>query len=79
MRYVQAFKNIRYLYWKWAKCCIVKWENGLIKVIDRVEENIRTINPPHAENYPYEPYEFKDMDEVLSYVERARNETIDSL
>ena len=35
--------------------------------------------PPHAENYPYEPYEFEDMDEVLSYAERVRKETIDSL
>ena len=62
-----------------SKPAFVKWENGLIKVIDRVEEDIRIINPPHVENYPYEPYEFKDIDEVLSYVEKARNETIDSL
>ncbi|MFZ0224117.1 MAG: hypothetical protein WAM42_20745, partial [Candidatus Nitrosopolaris sp.] len=62
-----------------GKPAFLKCENGLIKEVDRIEEDIRIINPPHVENYPYEPYEFKDMDEVLCYVERARNETIDSL
>ena len=31
------------------------------------------------ENYPYAPYEFESVNEIFSYVERARNETIDSL
>jgi hypothetical protein len=48
-----------------CKPVFLKCENGLIKAVDMVEEDIRIINPPYAENYPYEPYEFKDMDEVL--------------
>ena len=62
-----------------GKPAFLKCENELIKAVERIEEDIRVINPPHAENYPYEPYEFKDMHEVLSYVEWARKETIDSL
>src|SRR5215467_13982059 len=62
-----------------GKPAFLKCENELIKAVERIEEDIRVINPPHAENYPYEPHEFKDMDEVLSYVEWARKETIDSL
>ena len=50
-----------------------------ITVVETVEEDFRVIKPPHMENYPYAPYEFENMNEVLSYVERARNETIDSL
>ena len=50
-----------------------------IAVVETVEEDFRVIKPPHVENYPYAPYEFENMNEVLSYVERARNETIDSL
>jgi hypothetical protein len=50
-----------------------------ITVVETVEEDFRVIKPPHMENYPYAPYEFENMNEVLSYVQRARNETIDSL
>jgi len=53
--------------------------NSHINHVSVIEENTRIIKPPHEEHYPYEPYEFEDMNEVLSYVERARNETIDSL
>jgi hypothetical protein len=57
----------------------LKYENDKIEVVDKVEEDIRIIKPPHAEHYPYEPFEFKNMDEVLSYRERASKENIDSL
>jgi hypothetical protein len=50
-----------------------------VNYADIIEEDTRIIRPPYEEHYPYEPYEFKDMDEVLSYVERARNENIYSL
>jgi len=53
--------------------------NNHIDYVSVIEENTRIIKPPHEEHYPYEPYEFEDMNEVLSYVERARKETIDSL
>jgi hypothetical protein len=50
-----------------------------IKTIGSIEEDSRLIRPQQTERYPYEPYEFENMNEVLSYVERARNETVDSL
>ncbi|MGC2575451.1 MAG: hypothetical protein WA364_28420, partial [Candidatus Nitrosopolaris sp.] len=50
-----------------------------VNYADIIEEDTRIIRPPYQEHYPYEPYEFKDMDEVLSYVERTRNEDIYSL
>lgn len=58
---------------------LLKYEHGDIKVIDQIEEVTRIIKPPHEEHYPYEPYEFRDMNEVLSYVKKAANESIDSL
>ncbi|MDQ6862326.1 MAG: hypothetical protein M3044_00735 [Thermoproteota archaeon] len=42
-------------------------------------EETRIIIPPDLESYPYEPYEFENMNEILGYMERARNETVDSL
>jgi hypothetical protein len=50
-----------------------------ITPVESIEEDTRIIKPPHMENYPYDPYEFENMNEVISYLERARKETIDSL
>jgi hypothetical protein len=47
--------------------------------IENIEEDTRIIKPPHMENYPYDPYEFENMNEVISHLERAKKETIDSL
>jgi hypothetical protein len=62
-----------------ARPVFLKYENEGIKIIDRIEEATRIIKSPHDEHYPYEPYEFENMDEVLSYAERAGKESIDSL
>jgi hypothetical protein len=55
------------------------YENGNIQPYDVIEEDIRVIEPPHLENYPYQPYEFENVDEVLRYRDRAVGENIDSL
>ena len=47
----------------------LKYENGEIKAVPYIEESSRILVPPDPEEYPYEANEFKDMDEVLSYVE----------
>jgi hypothetical protein len=57
----------------------VKYENDEIKAAPSIEEASRIIKPPNPEEYPYEPYEFESIDEVCSYKERARLETIDSV
>ena len=47
--------------------------NGLI------EEESRDLRPIEEQEYPYEPYRFKDAAEIKDYEERALNETPDSL
>jgi len=44
----------------------LKYENGEIKIVESMEEASRIIKPPHPEEYPYEPYEFANMDEVTN-------------
>lgn len=44
-----------------------------------IEENARTLRPIEEEEYPYEPYRFKDVTEIEEFVQRAKNENHDSL
>jgi hypothetical protein len=57
----------------------ITYQNGKIEPYSEIEEEVRIIEPPHTQSYPYSPYEFKNMDEVLQYRERALAENIDSL
>ena len=57
----------------------IAYDNGKLHAFDAIEEDTRIIKPLHPENYPYTPYEFANMDEVLQYRDRALNENIDSL
>lgn len=44
-----------------------------------IQEDIRVLKPPHKEQYPYEPYEFKSINEPNYYLQKAKQETVDSL
>ena len=44
-----------------------------------IEEAARILIPPNREEYPYEPYEFSNMEEVRKLVEVAKTISIDSL
>jgi hypothetical protein len=57
----------------------LKYENGELKTVQQIEEASRMIKPPYLEEYPYEPHEFTNMDEVKEYAERAKSMSIDSL
>lgn len=57
----------------------LKSENREIISVEEVEESSRIIKAPRAEEYPSEAYEFADMEEVLTFVKRAKDESIDSL
>jgi hypothetical protein len=57
----------------------LKYENGKIEVVDKIEETSRIIRSPIAEEYPYEPYEFTNMEEVNSCLKRSSQESLDSL
>jgi hypothetical protein len=55
------------------------YEDDLIKTIETIEESSRIIKPPNPEEYPYEPYEFADINEALAYLEKTRKESLDTL
>ena len=52
------------------------YEDDLIKAIETIEESSRIIKPPNPEEYPYEPYEFADINEAQTYLEKARKESL---
>jgi hypothetical protein len=45
----------------------------------KIQEITRIIKPASEDEYPYEPYEFSNMEEVHSYLERAKATSIFSL
>jgi hypothetical protein len=57
----------------------LKYENDEIKAVPFIEEPSRIIRPPNSVEYPYEPYEFENIEELYSYEDRAESETNDSL
>src|ERR1051326_8680880 len=50
----------------------LKYENGKIETVDRVQEANRVIVPYSYEEYPYEPYEFANLQEISTYLKRAK-------
>jgi len=57
----------------------LKYENGNLEVIEHIEEINRIIKAPSHEEYPYEPYEYTSKEEIQSYLEQAKQASIDSL
>ena len=57
----------------------LKYGNGEILCVDHIIEPGRIIKPPSAEEYPYEAYEFVDIQEVKLYGEKAEKECEGSL
>jgi hypothetical protein len=51
-------------------------DNGEVNVVQNVEEATRTLVPPNAEEYPYEPYQFANIEEVKLYVSRAKKKQL---
>jgi hypothetical protein len=41
-----------------------------------IEEATTILKPPNSEEYPYDSYEFANVDEHQSYMDRAANESI---
>ena len=66
-----------------GKPCFLSYDNSSdnsIEIKEQIEENSRILVPPQPEEYPYEPYEFENIDEINRYIERAKNkEDHDSL
>jgi hypothetical protein len=61
------------------KAAFLLYKNGQIKIINQIEELSRVILPPYSKEYPYESYEFTNMEDVFLYIERAKQESIASL
>ena len=57
----------------------LKYEKADILYVDQLEETSRIIKPPSAEEYPYDAYEFSDIQEVKSYREKVEKECEGSL
>ncbi len=55
------------------------YKNDKIVSLERIEESTRIIKPPNEQEYPYEPYEFANKEEVILYKKKADNGSIDSL
>lgn len=62
-----------------GKPLFLKYADNKICEVASIEQSERIIKPPNQEEYPYEPYEFKNLEEVHLYEERAKKETIDSI
>ncbi len=54
-------------------------DDGQIRAVKQIEEINRILVPPGIEEYPYEPIEFESIEEVNKSVQRAKNESIDTL
>jgi hypothetical protein len=50
-----------------------------IKLLEKIEENSRVFRPPEREEYPYTPYEFETYNELVFFLEKAREITLDEL
>ena len=52
--------------------------NG-IELVSHIEEKDRIIFPPEINDYPYEPYEFRDKEEITSYIDDVVKQDRDTL
>jgi hypothetical protein len=64
-----------------GKPLFLKYADDKICEIASIEEEAseRIIKPPSQEEHPYEPYEFKNLEEVHLYEEMAKKESIGSI
>ena len=64
-----------------GKPLFLKYADNKICQVESIEEEAsgRIIKPHNQEEYPYEPYEFKNLQEVYLYEEKAKKESIASV
>jgi energy-coupling factor transporter ATP-binding protein EcfA2 len=61
-----------------GKPVFLSYKNEM-KMIEYLELPNRILHPPNEEEYPHEPYNFANFEEISHLVEVAKSETIDSL
>jgi hypothetical protein len=56
--------------------CFLYFDNeGKLKAVNEIEENTRILRPPNPEEYPYLPYEFDNLGEVISLLNEVKEHT----
>ena len=50
-----------------GKPVFLKYEDGQVQVVPKIEEEDRVLRPPTIEEYPYEPIEFESYEEIKKY------------
>lgn len=56
--------------------CFIAYENGELIVTEKIVENTRTLIPFGVEDGAAKPYEFENEEEILKYIDKARNTSI---
>jgi hypothetical protein len=51
----------------------IRYKNGQVEAIEQIDEVSRIVRPPCREECPYPVYEFAQLDEVETYINRAKN------
>src|SRR5215831_18980025 len=57
----------------------LKYEDDEVILVHKIEEDNRVIRPPYSEEYPYEPYEFVNTEEIQNLVQQAKSISINTL
>ena len=61
------------------KSYFITYHDNILNLTENIKETNRILIPPSPEEYPYEPYQFKDRDELEYYLNQTKQETVDSL
>jgi hypothetical protein len=62
-----------------GKPLFITFTNGKVDLVEKIEENTRTLRPPEKEEYPYKPYEFESLEELQEIISSALNTSKDEL
>jgi hypothetical protein len=52
------------------------YKNGRVEAVEQINEDSRIIRPPSREECPYPSYEFADLNEVETYINRVKSSAI---
>jgi hypothetical protein len=51
----------------------IRYKNGQVEAVEQIDEDSRIVRPPSREECPYPVYEFAQLNEVETYINRAKN------
>jgi hypothetical protein len=62
-----------------GKPVFISYDSKKVKVVKSIKEESRILTPPFQEEYAYRPYEFRNVNEISEYLERAKKCDIGSI